>query len=165
MLSVVMRPAKGAQVHRVFIDQPPPRAGLHRKKFGGQRPDGRLILYDDPKLAEARDYWQTGILQSGKKNLSLTGTLGLRLVLVFPQSTKTLRGKVGSYWLKGTAPDCSNLLKVCEDVLQQMGVVANDAQIASVSVTKMTGPRPCALVELMELDGHAEVAFAPEAGK
>jgi Holliday junction resolvase RusA-like endonuclease len=162
MLTVVMRPRSvEAAVHRIFVDRTPPRAGLHRKKFGGQRRDGRIVLYDDASLEAARDYWKEAVLKSGKQNLNLTGPLGLRLVLVFPHP-KEASYKVGSrFVLRDKSPDCSNLLKVCEDVLQSMCVVDNDSRFASVSVTKMTGPRPCALVEIMELASAAEVAFKP----
>lgn len=154
-----MRPKPGAEVHRIRIDREPPRAGLHRKKFGGRRSNGSLVLYDDASLAEARNFWMEGVLKCGKNNLNLNGTLGLRVLFIFPHPKCSFKKKAGKYELRGQSPDCSNLLKVCEDVLQEMGVVANDSMFASVNVTKLTGATPLALVEIMELEPSVEVGF------
>lgn len=159
LVAIQMHGPEGAEIHRIFAEGDPPRAGLHRKRFGGRRADGSLVLYDDPALAQARDYWRTAVLRCGKKLLNLKGTLGLRLVVCFPHPKCSLKRKSGKYELRAKTPDCSNLLKVCEDVLQEMGVVADDALFSSVSVTKMTGARAFALVEIMALEPEVEVRF------
>ena len=52
-------------------------------------------------------------------------------------------------------PDCSNLVKFCEDTLKEI-VIEDDNQVVQISAIKLYGENPKTIIMVEEINGFTE---------
>lgn len=88
-------------------------------------------------------------------NVSLFGDLLLQITCYFsiPSSWSRKQKEKVAAKRKGTRPDLSNLIKFYEDVMQDIGIFKDDAQIVEISAKKLydDGQGPRVEIQLQEI--------------
>lgn len=134
--------------HLFFVlDIDPPPTTAQTKRFGGKRPDGRLIFYDSNKLREARWRISSGLIPYRPKE-PITGAVRLLVVWNFPTKDRKKWGK-----LKTTRPDTDNLQKMLKDEMTKLGFWKDDAQVCVEIVQKYWSEHGSIEIVVDELDG------------
>lgn len=90
----------------------------------------------------------------------LAGPLYLDVTFAYPwrKSESKKRRDAAIQW-KDTKPDCDNLYKQVADVMERCGFFENDAQIATVGISKQWRDNPSLSIrlgEIEELKGESE---------
>lgn len=110
------------------IDPPTTTAQQHR--FGGFAANGRAILYDSPKLREAK-HTLAGALIPNAPAEPFKGAIALTVRWFFKTTDKKKQGR----W-KISRPDTDNLQKLFKDEMTKAGFWKDDAQVCAEYVEK-----------------------------
>lgn len=113
----------------------PPRTTAQTHRYGGKRPDGRLIFFDSAKLKEARNELRAALLPY-KPVKPMEGAIRLQVFWHFETKDKKKQGK-----LKITRPDNDNLQKMLKDEMTRLGFWNDDAQVTTEYVRKWWSAR------------------------
>lgn len=101
---------------------------------------GHGVIVDDNK--EHVSAWRDSVAEKARETFlkfgQFDGALCLRVVFVFPLPKSRGLGvrRIGMAW-KSTKPDASKLLRAVEDALTAGGLIADDARIAMLQVSKL----------------------------
>lgn len=128
----------------LHIDPPTTTAQQHR--FGGYDKNGKAIIYDSPKLKEARailmDY-----LGLYAPRVKMGGPLELSVTWTFAVKDKTKWGK-----RKTTKPDTDNLQKLLKDCMTRTFYWEDDAQVCREVVEKYWGEKGSIEITVRKLE-------------
>lgn len=113
----------------------PPRTTAQTHRYGGKRPDGRLIFFDSDKLKAARNTLRTALLPH-KPAEPMEGAIRLQVFWRFPTKDKKKWGTP-----KITRPDTDNLQKMLKDEMTRLGFWNDDAQVCDEHVRKRWAER------------------------
>jgi Holliday junction resolvase RusA-like endonuclease len=94
--------------------------------------NGKLIFYEDKKLAAARIQFEVCLALRRPKQ-PLTGAVRLTTKWYYP-------GKVDAAAYKTTKPDTDNMIKLLKDCMTKIGFWKDDAQVASETTEKFLVP-------------------------
>lgn len=125
------------------IDPPTTTAQQHR--FGGYAQNGRAIIYDSPKLKEARKRLHDALIIFKPKEPFNDAT---RLTVTWHFTTKDKR-KIGKWKL--SRPDTDNLQKLFKDEMTRCGFWKDDALVVSEHVEKLWAEKGHIDVEVEEI--------------
>lgn len=127
---------------------PPTTTGQMRKitiiKAGPMK--GRPRFYDPPEVEAAKSKLECRLAHHAPKE-PLLRTLRLSCKWCFPVGEGHFDGE-----LKATDPDCDNLMKLLQDVMQKLKFYKNDAQIAELYVGKYYAAIPGIWIRLEEIE-------------
>ncbi|MGL4398502.1 MAG: RusA family crossover junction endodeoxyribonuclease [Luteolibacter sp.] len=92
----------------------------------------------------------------------MQGAISLHVDYVFPWRKSEPKKRIALRRVPHTSkPDCSNLVKMIEDVLTKLGFWKDDSQIASLTVTKAWGDAVGIYVSITPME-HTPDASAPQ---
>lgn len=84
----------------------------------------------------------------------LDGAIRMEVYIVYPWlKSHSGRARGSGRIPKATKPDCENILKQLDDVLERSGFFGNDAQVSDVRVRKRFGNSPTVSVRIAPDDG------------
>ena len=98
--------------------------------------NGKPVVYEPAELKQAREKLRAHLAKHVPQK-SFTGPVWLGVKWCFP-----IRGRHRDGEYKATKPDTDNLEKMLKDVMEDLGVFKNDAQVASEHVEKFWAKVP-----------------------
>ncbi|SFE11129.1 Holliday junction resolvase RusA (prophage-encoded endonuclease) [Paenibacillus algorifonticola] len=107
--------------------------------------DGKPVFFEPPELKVARVKLMAH-LGPHKPDKPYRGAVRLMVKWCFPLAGKHTDGEY-----KDTKPDNSNMQKLLEDCMEDLGYFKNDSQIASLIVEKFWASRPGIYIRLEQL--------------
>ncbi len=107
--------------------------------------NGKPVFYEPPELKAARAKLQ-GHLAKHVPEKKYAGAIRVVAKWLFPITGKH---KDGEY--KTTKPDCSNLIKLLEDVMTDLGYWEDDRLVASLIIEKFYAEKPGIYICIEEL--------------
>ena len=130
---------------KIVLDIPPPKGTAQQQKTGVRH--GKIIKYDPPNVRFMKALFTT-LLSQHRPHEPLKGALSLKVEFFYPYR-KADEKKAGGFdiW-KDTQPDCDNLVKGLNDVMEKLGFFDNDGQIARLVVEKSWSSSPCIEINL-----------------
>lgn len=116
--------------------------------------------YRDPKVSQNIE-WLSELAKEHVPPAPLSGPLRLELRFQYAWRKTEKKRNIALGWLfKDTKPDVDNLVKQFADVLEKLGFMVNDSQIASLRVDKVYTTKPGLHVVLSTLGAEcAAVRF------
>ena len=126
-----------------FMPMIPPQT-THQKQQVSCR-SGKPVFYDPPELEAARVKLQ-GHLSRHVPEKKYTSAIRVVVKWLFPITGKHQDGEY-----KITKPDCSNLIKLLEDVMTDLGFWTDDKLVSSLVVEKFYADKPGIYVCIEEL--------------
>ncbi len=133
---------------KVILPIVPPKGTAQQQKTAVI--GGKVRKYD-PKSVKQAKALMTQLLAPHKPASPLEGALSLCLRFVYPYRVADRKNAQGADIFKNTQPDCDNLTKGLQDVLEKLEYFNNDGQIAKLEVTKVWGMEPRIIVNLSKL--------------
>lgn len=130
---------------QITLNIQPPKGTAQMQKTAVRH--GRIIKYDPPEVNVMKSLF-TLLLTPKRPTEPLEGALKLEIVFVYP--FRKADKFTFDTW-KDTQPDCDNLVKGLQDVMEKIGYFTNDGQIAHLVVKKFWGANPKIVIELDEL--------------
>jgi Holliday junction resolvase RusA-like endonuclease len=137
---------------RFRIDCIPPKATHQGSLRIMKRRDGGQFIgkFSNSKGKKAKDDI-TLMFARYKPQEPLRGALKLSVVWVYPyRESEPKKNRTGLIPCD-TRPDCSNLIKMPEDILNRLGFVEDDSQFAQIEFKKYWGENPYIEVEITAL--------------
>lgn len=142
----------------IFLEGEPPITTSQQKGISiiRSRATGKLrpMFFKKTKVADAEAWYASRIARAlGGRPPAMEGPLSLSVKFIYPLTKKDKThhqitpGSGCDIW-KETRPDCSNSIKLLEDVLTAAGVWRDDAQVVSLLVLKVRGIRPGVLIKI-----------------
>ena len=98
--------------------------------------NGKPVVYEPAELKQAREKLRAHLAKHVPQK-SFTGPVWLGVKWCFP-----IRGRHRDGEYKATKPDTDNLEKMLKDVMEDLGLFKNDAQVASEHVEKFWAKVP-----------------------
>lgn len=133
--------------YEFFMDIIPPTV-THQEKRAAYR-NGKLIFYEDKKLATARRLFEYKLMEHRPKQ-PLYGAVRLITKWYYP-------GKADSAAYKTTKPDTDNMIKLLKDCMTKIGFWKDDAQVASEITEKYIVPdKPGIYIYVEKIDRVGE---------
>lgn len=111
---------------------------------------GKPHFFEKKKVAEARAIYY-GNLYDHKPTKPLQGAVRVDMVIQYPMA----KGK-SPLTFKITRPDLDNTAKLILDVMTDLGFWNDDAQIASLELTKLYHEKSGIYIRVTELDGKLD---------
>jgi len=131
------------RIHEFFMPMIPPTVTHQTQKLGVR--NGKPFVYPNTRLKDARAKL-TAHLGQHRPDTPLEGPLRFVSKWCFPLTN----GKTDGQW-KDTKPDCSNIIKLPEDVMTDLGFWSDDAKIASLTVEEFWAKIPGIWIHIEEL--------------
>ena len=128
-----------------FMPMIPPQTTQQEQQVSCK--SGMPKFYDPPELKAARIKLQ-GHLSRHVPEKKYTGAIRVVVKWLFPITGKHQDGEY-----KITKPDCSNSIKLLEDVMTDLGFWEDDRLISSLIVEKLWAARPGIYICIEELKG------------
>ena len=117
--------------------------------------DGKPMFFKNSK-AQGAENDLTLLCSRHTPNEPLTGPVKLQVDFVFPWRKSEPQKRIALGRVPHTSkPDCSNLVKMLEDVMTKLGFWKDDSQIASLTVTKAWGDKVGIYVAINGFDHRA----------
>lgn len=109
---------------------------------------GRIHHFEKKNVRSQRMIYRSAIREEleGREIPHYDGPVCLNVTFDFAIKDK----KKWGLW-KDTRPDCDNIVKLLQDVLSDLGIWDDDAQIASLTVKKKYSDRPGILIDVRRL--------------
>ncbi len=125
-------------------------------KQGGGRPGGRGRRFTDPKVKGDAATLASLVLPF-RPAKPMRGPLRLKVTFWYPwRKSETKKRRQYSCQWKDIPPDNDNLLKQLGDVLERLGFMGNDGQIARTEIEKLWANNGGMDVDLSELEPDHE---------
>lgn len=129
---------------KLWLPCNPPTATAQQKKITRM---GKT--YDPPNVKAATEFL-AGLLAPYAPKEPLTGPVVERVRFVFPwrpsESKKVVKAGVNVPII--TKPDCDNMVKRLNDILERLRFFENDSQIYSMTIEKYRGSSPGIMINL-----------------
>lgn len=130
-------------ITKFFMPMIPPTTTFQNK--GITIKNNKAMIYSSAELKVARAKLMAHLGQHVPDKAYL-GPIRLTVKWCFP-----ITGKHGDGEYKYTKPDCSNIQKLLEDCMENLGFFNNDAQIASLIVEKFWAAMPGIYIKIEEV--------------
>jgi len=128
-----------------FIPIIPPTVTAQQK--GARIAGDSIVFFTKDEVRESKVKLRAHLAQHRPAS-PIPGPLQLVQKWIWPNLKKQ---QPRPYW-KDTRPDCDNVTKLLQDVMEDLGYFENDAKIASLVVEKFYGPRPGIYIEVNQLE-------------
>lgn len=132
------KPQRGIEA---FLACEPPRVTAHQKGAAVTKA-GKVRFYTKTKLKNEAKRLQA-ILLPIRPSVPMEGPLEFAVAFIYPWlKSQSKERKLYSRYMIDTRPDCSNVVKLIEDVMTEMGFWNDDSQISMLVVFKYRGDEP-----------------------
>ena len=131
-----------------FMAMEPPTCTHQEKKIGVRK--GKPYTYEPAELKDARAKLEAHLGRHAPAK-SFVGAVEMTTFWCFP-----LKGKHTNGEYKISAPDVTNLQKLLEDVMTDLGFWGDDAQIASAVTKKFWASTPGIFIRIENIGDHRE---------
>ena len=133
---------------KITLNIPPPKGTAQQQKIVAR---GRFITkYDPPNVKEMKRIFTSELIPHAPAE-PLEGALSLEVLFAYPYRKGDAKKAQGRDMWKNTQPDCDNLVKGLNDIMEKLGFFKNDGQIASLTMYKIWAETPRVEIELDEL--------------
>ncbi len=133
---------------KIILNIPPPKGTAQQQKTVAR---GKFITkYDPPNVKEMKRIW-TRELTPHIPDEPLEGPLRMRVLFAYPYRKADVKKADGRDMWKDTQPDCDNLVKGLNDIMERLGFFTNDGQIASLRAEKVWSYSPRVEIVIDEL--------------
>lgn len=138
---------------KFFIQCTPPKSTHQGSMRIMKRKDGTQFVgkFANSKGKKVQDEL-TALFMPHKPAQPMDGPLQLNVAWCYPwrKSEKKSNKEKGWMWCD-TRPDCSNLIKIPEDILTKLGFVHDDSQFSKIVFSKFWGDYPGIAIEITPL--------------
>jgi Holliday junction resolvase RusA-like endonuclease len=138
---------------KFFIQCTPPKSTHQGSMRIMKRKDGTQFVgkFASSKGRKAQDEL-TALFMPHKPSKPMEGPLMLNVAWCYPWRKAEKKSNKEKQWMWcDTRPDCSNLIKIPEDILTRLGFVHDDSQFAKIVFSKFWGDHPGIAVEITPL--------------
>jgi len=138
---------------KITLNIPPPKGTAQQQKIATR---GKFISkYDPPNVKEMKRIF-TRELTPHKPEKPIEGALCMEVLFAYPYRKADANKAQGRELWKNTQPDCDNLVKGLNDIMERLGYFSNDGQIASLSIEKVWSAEPRIEINLEEMKTYVE---------
>lgn len=132
---------------------PPPKGTAQQQKTVAR---GKFISkYDPPNVKEMKRIFTRELMPYTLAE-PLEGALRLEVLFAYPYRKADDKKAQGRDMWKNTQPDCDNLVKGLNDIMERLGFYSNDGQIASLTIKKIWSAEPRIEINLKEMGTYVE---------
>jgi Holliday junction resolvase RusA-like endonuclease len=138
---------------KITLNIPPPKGTAQQQKTVAR---GRFISkYDPPNVKKMKRIFTSELIPHTPEE-PLEGALSLEVLFAYPYRKADIKKAQGRELWKNTQPDCDNLVKGLNDIMEKLGFYSNDGQIASLSIEKVWSAEPRIEINLEEMKPYVE---------
>ena len=133
---------------KITLNIPPPKGTAQQQKTVAR---GRFITkYDPPNVKEMKRIFTRELIPHAPAE-PLEGALSLEVLFAYPYRKADAKKAQGRDMWKDRQPDCDNLVKGLNDIMEKLGFYSNDGQIASLTIGKIWSEEPRIEINLEEM--------------